>query len=298
MRSAIASLLLIVALAPARAQDPAANGPNLVRTETLSITVGGKKTSVEVHLPAGPSFARPVVFVVPGWAAGPGNFESLADHFASLGFAAALYKEPDNWSNDTAKWSGHIHDAIDALTAAGGDPRSSVFGELDMSKLSLLGHSFGGAAVVVEAASDPRVKSVVAFAPVNQAHRDLLLQSASKLDVPLLVVAGSGDWLATNKTYTQPIYDQATNAPDREYIEIKGGGHNLYQDGEKGSKDHAIALSYATAWLERFLQGKADAGGYTDGTHGEADRNAGLLSQAKHAAKLVVETAGLTSRLP
>src|SRR5947207_2312994 len=84
--------------------------------------------------------------------------------------------------------------------------------KLDVSRLGLVGHSFGGAAVVWEAASDPRVKCVVGLAPVNQANRAKLMENAGSVTAPLLVVAGDFDWLATNKTYTRAIYDRATRS--------------------------------------------------------------------------------------
>jgi predicted dienelactone hydrolase len=210
--------LLLALPSLARADDPATRGALPVRSERFDIRVRGgeKKTFVDVRLPAGGSFARPVVLICHGWAASVYDHEDNADHLASRGMAAVLFQQPNRWSGDTPLWARQIEDALDELARLDADPRSSIFGELDLSRVALMGHSYGGAAVTMVAARDPRVKACVALAPVNQGNRAKVLEAAKSVRVPFLVVAGSSDWLATNGKYTQPIYKAA--AGRRQYL--------------------------------------------------------------------------------
>lgn len=263
--------------------DPAADGPAAVRAVHLDVKgIAGEKTYLDVRLADVPG-PRPVAVIVHGWAAGTGDFGALAQHLATRGFAAALFEEPHNWSGDTEEWASQLRNAITALEQANALAGGPLEGKLDLARLGVVGHSYGGAAVVWAAADDPRIKAVVALAPVNQWHKDHLMAHARGLAVPLLVEAGGGDWLA-GRDFTRGVYDSATGAPDRQLVEIKGGDHNLYQDHAKNSQEHAIASRYMTAWLERFLTSREDPAGYTTGVAAQADEKAKKLSDAAEAS--------------
>lgn len=271
---ALVAVACCVSAATARAEDdPARDGPHPVRAVKLDVIAGGKKTFVDVRLPARPAgdakTPRPVVLICHGWAASIYNYERIADHLATRGFAAVLFQQPNRWSNDTEGWAKQIGEALTALEFFGADPRGPLSGELDGARVGLVGHSYGGAAVVWRAASDPRVKCVVGLAPVNQPNRKKLLEKAGEVTAPLLVVAGDSDWLATNKTYTRPIHDRAVRAAFRDYLEVKGGDHNFYTGTGERSK---LASRRYTAWLERFLLPATAASGETTGLVGAIGR--------------------------
>jgi dienelactone hydrolase len=271
---ALSFVFVLAAAHPALAQvpvDPSQDGSLPTRSVKLDVTgVKGEKTYLDLRLPSsGGPF--PVVLISPGWAATTKDFEALAEHLASRGFAAALFEQPHNWSSDMEEWAHELSRGADALESANADASSRVAGALDLSRLAVVGHSYGGAAAVSFAAEDARVKACVALAPVSQWHKDDLLQHASDLTVPLLVEAGGSDWLA-GLDQTRGIHDRATKAPARAFVEIKGGDHNLYQDSSGSSAKHAVAIGYLTAWLERFLAGKDDPDGWTTGVRAQADR--------------------------
>src|SRR5581483_10320517 len=111
----------------------------------------------------------------------------------------------------------------------------------------------------------------------NQSHREHLIQNADMITAPLLVVAGDSDWLATYPTYTRPNYDAAKPPAHRKYVQVKCGDHNFYTSTNDRSK---LASRYYTAFLERFLGVKDDAGGWTDGTAAANDQKAKKLSDS------------------
>jgi dienelactone hydrolase len=291
-RASLALAALIAFTSAARAEDPSADGPYAVRKVKVDVTVNGKKTYCDVRLPKDATAPFPTVLICHGMAASTDNYEKIADHLASRGFAAVLFQQPDRWSNDTPEWAKQIHEALDALEKDTNDASNPLGGQLDFTKLGLMGHSFGGAAVIMEAASDPRVKSVVGLAPVNQANRDKVIQAAGQLTAKLLIVAGDFDWLATNKTYTRAFYNAATNAPEREYVQVSWGDHNFYTGTGGNSK---LASDFYTAWLEKSLEGKVDADGWSDGTKAAEEKAKKKLSA--EAFDHVTPTKGLIGAL-
>src|SRR4051812_34013681 len=104
-RFALSLALVLGAAAVARADDPAASGQYLVRSDSFPATLGGSSVSVEVILPAAASFARPVVIICHGWMVPTSLYDGMARHLASRGFAAVLFEQPNFYSNDTQSWA-------------------------------------------------------------------------------------------------------------------------------------------------------------------------------------------------
>jgi pimeloyl-ACP methyl ester carboxylesterase len=288
-RAALTLAIAIPLLAPqARAQeDPAARGPYAVTSFVRRFTVnGGKKTYLDVRLPDAPG-PRPLVLLCHGWAAHTTKFAGLADHLASRGLAVALFEQPDAWGLSTPRWARQLSEGLAELLRWQADPTSPLHGRVDAGRLALVGHSYGAAASIVVAAGDPRVRCVVALAPVNQWNRGYVLAGARRLACPFLVLRGQWDWIAGGQP--KDFVHAATGARPRELLEVKGGGHDLYTGG--GDRE-LLARRHVTAWLERFLAGAPDPQGYGDGRAAARDRDARRLSKIE-----VVAPAGLASAL-
>lgn len=287
----IVSILLAIVGGPLQASRARADGlaaapepgRHATRRVDLEVTAAGDTTVLQLRLPVGATGPLPVVLICHGWAAGPDDFSALAEHLAEHGFAAALYEQPHNWSSDTQGWAQHLAGAVDALVAQNGTAGGPLAGALDLGRLGVLGHSFGGAAAIVFAAKDPRIKACVALAPVNQWHRELVLRRAGELQVPLLVVTAEHDPLAGPGSAPRPLYEAARATPARQYVEVRGGDHNAYQNRGIGSVQHRLANRYATAWFERFLVGRTDVRALTDGSEARADLRQELLSDTAAA---------------
>ncbi len=281
--------LLLLALCTAsvtRADDPAQRGPFAVRSARVECRVGEqqKASFLEVRLPDAPG-PRPVVVICHGWAAHAKKFVPLAEHLASRGFVAACFEQPDAWGSSTPRWARQLRDGIAALEAAPG-----LAGRLDWSRLALVGHSYGAAASVVVASEDPRVRAVVALSPVNQSHRALLLERGARLTMPLLVISGQFDWIATRR-YTQALYEAATSSPRRQFLHVAWAGHDLHVGG--GDKAE-LSRRYSTAWLERALLG-APPSSLTSGSQPLRD-----LKEKRLVRALIFPavSSGLTSSVP
>ena len=288
MRPLRRALVLAALLAPVVAAhadptaDPATRGTFETRGVEIVARPGGEKVRLDARLPNAPG-PRPVVLVVNGWAASVHMFDSTAEHFASRGFAAVLV-QTSRWGLDPSDWAKEIRRAIDALELASKDAASPAAGALDLSRISVVGHSYGGAAAIVAAGDDPRIKNVVALAPVNQWHKGHVKDQAAALTVPLLVVAGEKDGLAGPKSFPIPFFEAATVSPAKLYVEVKGGSHNFYQDRRDHDPQRDEAWRFATAWLERFSGIAADTGGWTDGSAAARETAAGRLSGTRGGA--------------
>src|SRR5262249_31788114 len=137
---------LFLATPVARAQqDPSQDGGYSVRSETVGATLQGSSVNVEVILPTAASFERPVVIILHGWLAPTLLYEGMAHHLASRGFAAVLFEQPNFYSSDMQSWTDNTKDCISELTRLTDDPTCPFYGELDMNRVGVMGHSRGGA---------------------------------------------------------------------------------------------------------------------------------------------------------
>jgi len=130
--------------------------------------------------------------------------------------------------------SGDIRFTLDYLTIAN-DSHSHLNGHLDLHRVGVYGHSFGGGATVDVCASDPRFRA--------GATLDGFRVGEEQLDTPLLFMLAEG---RTNGSDIQTLWDKLTGAA---YLaEIKGSAHYSYTDV-------GILLSHLAPLLPRSALG-------------------------------------------
>jgi len=290
----------LCAVSVAGAQDPAQDGPEAVTKVTLAglQRPDGTPSNLEVTLPQANHKAWPVVLFVHGWSAQPSHYTGLVENLASRGFAVANFDQIDRYDLDLSHWERAGKTAIDGLFAAAANPNSPLFGLLDLSKLAVMGHSYGGSTTTCLAASDRRVKVAVALTPGCQEGewRTLLLQRASQVRIPMLVVGAQFDPIVRASRFARPAFN-TLNTPQRLYVEIARAEHLTVTDYDIGywqftplrfpfwSRTRApqevrtVSRRYATAWLEHHLGVRADSQGLVDGTRAAQDAASGSLSR-------------------
>src|SRR5947207_293413 len=80
------------------------------------------------------------------------------------------------------------------LDAGGGPPSSPVFGLLDLTRLGVMGHSYGGATTLIVSARDPRVKAAVSLEPgTKETYHATVLGRAAQVTIPIEVQGGEYD---------------------------------------------------------------------------------------------------------
>lgn len=266
-------LLSLTLLLPAIAQeDPGVAGPVAFDRVRLDVAVDGGPTWFELHLPRAPG-PRPTVVICHGWAANAAKFRATAEHLASRGMVVASFQQTSPNGSSTPRWARELRQGIDALLRANASPASALRGRIDPTRLALLGHSYGAAACVVVASEDPTIGALVCWAPVNQPHKELLMERAARVRAPLLVITGQLDPLARTNCYARPVYLRATAAPRREFLEVFWAGHDFYV--KKGEKP-LLARRHTIAWIERAfgLRGEDE---WTDGRAAAGEEKRWLL---------------------
>jgi predicted dienelactone hydrolase len=243
----------------------------------------GARSTLRVHLPAAADAPRPALLLVHGLWVGPEVYEGTAQHLASRGYAVAMFDQWGRSSTDLPGWVGAGALALDALHAATARD-GPLEGALDLSKIGVLGHSFGGMTALGLAATDARVGAAVALAPGATQREALLRYAATMRDVPVLVIAAELDDVSLPATFCRPAYHAIPHAR-KLYVEIAGANHLNFSDVSlpfgariKGAQQRTIARRYANAWFDRFLLGDADAGGFTTGAFAAADDQLSLVS--------------------
>lgn len=85
------------------------------------------------------------------------------------GYDMPKESEPRNWwrfRHEHARWRAlDLAHALERTVELSYDESSPLRGKIDLSRISCIGHSFGGAAAVMLAQMDPRITSVVALDP-------------------------------------------------------------------------------------------------------------------------------------
>ncbi|MBN8489386.1 MAG: alpha/beta fold hydrolase, partial [Burkholderiales bacterium] len=210
--------------------------------------------SLAAWLARPPSAAHaPVVIVLHGWGANASTLWPVVEPLTAAGLAVLLLDAANHGDSSTEDFSSLPRFAEDLATA-----RQALAGleGVDATRVALLGHSVGAAAVLLHAASDPQVRAVVslsAFAhpaevmarwlrehrlPLRWPGRAILdevqqtigarfddiapLRSITRIAAPVLLVHGEHDEVV-------PLTDMLRLRARARHAEalVVGGGHDL-----------------------------------------------------------------------
>ena len=277
---------------------PSAPGSHLVVVDTIAgiPRPDGTLSDLDVYHPIDVSQSWPVVFFVHGWTAKPSTYQTLIEDLAARGFAVAAFRQVMPFELDLARWYQGAQTSLAALTHAGRDPSSPLFGLLDFDRLVTMGHSYGGSTSLLLAATDPRVKVAVALAPGCQPFsRPLLMRMVNQVRVPTLIVGAEFDFVVPVRDYARPMADQLP-AAETLYVELAAAEHLCVTERNlvyymyslrlrrwirtmPASLARVVSRNYANAWIEHHLGIRADTQGFVDGTQAAADEAAGILSR-------------------
>jgi len=149
----------------------------------------------------------------------------------------------------------------------------SLFNTHVAPKSAIMGHSMGGGASFLAAASNTSIETVIGLAPAETTPS--AIAAATQVSVPSLILSGSGDAVTPPLDHHIPIYN-ALGSTCKYFVDITGGGHCYFANtnfncdfGEASSggtisisraEQQQISASIYIPWLEFKLKGSCAGG--------------------------------------
>lgn len=253
----------------------------------------------------------PAIAFSPGLGAQKEYYRWVGNHLASHGYVVLIFTVPIPLTFTTTQHEAGFVTAFEWLTAENANPDSAVFGQIDLDRRGIMGHSLGGAAAT-RAARTMNIDAVVALAPGAPGDTVQTVRTpTSPVDLKEAIVAGLAAITApiqiqasTQDCITGELWDaayyHALTAPARQFVLINGANHVSFNDATSiaytagknfdckevvDTVDHAQRLSrrYFTAWFDYFLKEDASAAPHLFGEIAEQDRVSELLAALEYA---------------
>lgn len=236
---------------------------------------GSKVLELRAYYPAsskaGGARAYPSVVVLHGRAQLGRDYAALAEHFARRDYFVFLL--------DTARWDvvriGDDAVALFARLAQENATESSPFaGRLDMRRVGLLGHSWGGANVYRVLADNPGYRVGATFAPHAIAARH-----CAGTRLPVLSVVGRGDTITPAATHAMANYraHRAGDAPLSALYELEARCNHAnvararyHGAGHEDERVFENAVTVVRSFCDHWLKADTRALGLAVGAAGRA----------------------------
>jgi dienelactone hydrolase len=300
----IRPLLLVLTLgAAALAYEPPSptHDVEIVRYEWHD-DARNRDVPVKIYYPKDLTTPSPVVLFSHGLGGSRENYEYLGRHWAGSGFVSvhlqhngsddAVWKEAEPGKrmnslvssamklSNSANRPRDISFAIDQLTRANSDKSSPLRGRLDLAKIGVAGHSYGGFTAMAIAGqafgprrsremADPRVKAVIQMsAPVPLGDRGADA-AYNPITTPVFHMTGTKDDSPigdTSAAQRRIPFDHMTSAETCLLI-FKNGDHMVFAGAPRlspAARESDIRFqreicAASTAWWEAHLRGSAAA---------------------------------------
>ena len=293
MRSFVLAVVLALGTAVALAGFDPLN-PGRYRVGSTAVTVYRPPSDVAlpttVWYPATPGGAIrrkrwPLVVFSHGSCLFPSQSTFLVEHLASYGMIVAAPTHvgnalPDGFPTcmeDAALGAAFVSRpldvaaVIDAVLAGTRDPASIFHHRVSPRRIAVAGHSFGGMTALRLAATDDRIRAVLALAPSLPQ-----LAGAAGLAIPAMIQGATRDGLTSYEGETQAAFGLL--AGPRYLVTLVGADHFAFADGCMtffGSSDcapdampaaeaHEHVLRTAVPFLLRYLTGRRAAGAWLE----------------------------------
>lgn len=166
----------------------------------------------------------PTLLFSPGFQSTIDNYRIFAFRIASWGFVSAIVgSEPGSWDIQRAT---DLNDTLNWLDEQNDNSSFKLGQMIDESKFGVSGHSLGGEAALIVSLSDSRLKVVVPIAPFIVPSMTVISpESATAINIPVLILAGSADIISPPSTTAYPFYENGN--PPKFCVTIIGSDHIL-----------------------------------------------------------------------
>lgn len=309
--------------------------PSLARAAIGQVTLtwsdaarSGRAVQADIYYPAdtagggvpvagAPGVTYPVVVFGHGFLMTVSTYANIWQALVPAGYIVALPRTEGSLFPNHQAFGLDLAFAGRMLVAAGADPASLFFGRIGGAR-ALAGHSMGGGASFLGAASDPGVDAVVNLAAAET--NPSAVAACSTLILPALLFAGSNDCVTPPPQHQLPMFAALASAC-RTLVTVTGGSHcqfagfNFNCSLGEGSctpgptitrvQQQGTVNRFLIPWLDWQLKGDTLAeqafrsllAGATDVTSSQACATSGVAMETLRDSFLRV-TANVTSAAP
>ncbi len=215
----------------------------------------------------------PAVSVGHGFVIGAANYDLIAAQLIPFGFVVALVNTETGFAPSHQEFGLDLAFVTHALQQESLNTTSILYNVVSQQREGIIGHSMGGGAAWLAAASDPLIDAIVGLAPAET--NPSAIAAASSVNCNSLVFSGSEDAVTPPADNHQPIFDGTNGC--KTFVSLTGGSHCGFIDsgtlcdfgeplgGSLARADQQEAyLTMMTAWLRYFLNGECVEALYTD----------------------------------
>ncbi|HTI23763.1 MAG TPA: RICIN domain-containing protein [Kutzneria sp.] len=246
----------VLAAGPAIAQSPDITADNPYQrgpdpTVAMIESRTGPFATASMSVPAGNGFNGGMVYyptdtsagtwgalaIVPGYSALFADEEAwMGPWLASFGFVVIGVETTTRTDSADARGT-ELLAALKYLTT-----QSPVRDRVDPNRLSVLGHSAGGAGAMLAAERQPTLKAAVGLAPGSPVGNLSLATDT----VPTMVIGGQNDAVVT-PSYLSGLYATMPSSTQSDFAQIAGADHVYY------TRPNNVEMKLLIPWLKTFL---------------------------------------------
>jgi dienelactone hydrolase len=215
----------------------------------------------------------PAIAVGHGFVIGAANYSLIAEQLIPFGFIVALVNTETGFSPNHENFGLDLAFVTHALQQESQNSTSILHNVVHQEREAIIGHSMGGGAAWLAAASDPLIDAIVGLAPAET--NPSAIAAASTVNCNSIIFSGSDDTVTPPADNHQPIFDGTNGC--KTFVSLSGGSHCGFIDagtlcdfgeplgGSLARADQQEAyLTMMTAWLRYFLNGECVEALYTD----------------------------------
>ncbi len=229
----------------------------------------------------------PAIAVGHGFVIGAANYDIIAEQLIPFGFIVALVNTEAGFAPNHQEFGLDLAFVTHALQQESQNSTSILYNVVNQEKEAIIGHSMGGGAAWLAAASDPLIDAVVGLAPAET--NPSAIAAAASVNCNTLVFSGSEDAVTPPAENHQPIFDGTNGC--KTFVSLTGGSHCGFIDsgtlcdfgeplgGSLSRADQQDAyLTLMTAWLRYFLNAECVEELYSDYVFSHSFVSADLLA--------------------
>ncbi|HEX8869699.1 MAG TPA: dienelactone hydrolase family protein [Lentzea sp.] len=172
------------------------------------------------------------VAISPGFTATQSSVAHFGPRLASYGFVVITINTLSGWDDPDSR-GAQLLAALDYVART--NPR------VDASRLAVMGHSMGGGGALRATTSRPTLQASIPLAGWHST------KSWPGVKVPTMLLGGQNDPTAPDSQHSIPFYNSITAAPDKAFLELRGGDHSTPRS------DNVTVRKYTLSWLKRFV---------------------------------------------